>query len=248
MFNRRRSSFLYGVEDYIDSLRSSPSSMTTDKIIAVVGATGQQGGAVARTFAKLPGWTVRGLTRNVNSDAAKALTKSGVHPIAADLDDVESLKQAFTGASAVFGVTDFWGFKDRPSTAALIAEKGITWPEAFYLQEVQQGKNIFDAAAAQFAKEGAGLERLVLSTMSNVKRSSGGKYDSVWHFDSKARFVQYLSEKAKEEEDGRADSALGYDSTYSQLMGRTSYVQMGYYLDNHKLNPLATPRKVSMSQ
>ena len=84
--------------------------MTEKKVIAVVGATGAQGGGLVRAIVNDPssGFVARALTRDVNSDKAKALTKLGAEVAAADLDDVESLKRAFAGAYGVFCLTNFW--------------------------------------------------------------------------------------------------------------------------------------------
>jgi uncharacterized protein YbjT (DUF2867 family) len=64
------------------------------KIIVVCGATGQLGGSVARRMIE-EGWTVRAVTRNKESDAAKALTEKGAELITANYDDVISLVKAF---------------------------------------------------------------------------------------------------------------------------------------------------------
>ena len=84
--------------------------MTEKKVIAVVGATGAQGGGLVRAIVNDPssGFVARALTRDVNSDKAKALAKLGAEVAAADLDDVESLKRAFAGAYGVFCLTNFW--------------------------------------------------------------------------------------------------------------------------------------------
>jgi NAD(P)-dependent dehydrogenase (short-subunit alcohol dehydrogenase family) len=65
------------------------------KIIAVTGATGSQGGGVVNIMKKTPGWKVRAITRNVDSDAAKKLAADGVEVVQASFDDEESLKKAF---------------------------------------------------------------------------------------------------------------------------------------------------------
>lgn len=77
------------------------------KLIVVVGATGNQGGSVARRFLAA-GYQVRGLTRNTTSPAATALTSAGIKMVHADLDDVQSLKETFRGANAIFSVTNYW--------------------------------------------------------------------------------------------------------------------------------------------
>jgi uncharacterized protein YbjT (DUF2867 family) len=65
------------------------------KIIAVTGATGAQGGGVVNIMKKTPGWKVRALTRNVESDAAKKLSAEGIEVVQADFDDASSLQKAF---------------------------------------------------------------------------------------------------------------------------------------------------------
>ncbi|MDH4335132.1 MAG: NmrA family NAD(P)-binding protein, partial [Chloroflexota bacterium] len=84
--------------------------MADNKVIAVVGATGAQGGGLADAILRDPdgGFTVRALTRNPESDAATALASRGAEVVAADLDDQASLSAAFVGAHGVFGVTNYW--------------------------------------------------------------------------------------------------------------------------------------------
>ena len=84
--------------------------MAEKKVIAVAGATGAQGGGLMRAILSDPSgaYTARAITRHVDSDKAKALAKLGAEVVAADLDDVESLKRAFGGAHGAFCVTNFW--------------------------------------------------------------------------------------------------------------------------------------------
>ena len=84
--------------------------MAEKKIIAVVGATGAQGGGLVRAILndKQGGFTVRAITRDVNSDKAKGLATLGAEVVAADLDRPESLKKAFAGAYGAFCLTNFW--------------------------------------------------------------------------------------------------------------------------------------------
>jgi hypothetical protein len=121
-----------------------------------------------------------------------------------------------------------------PSTQEIAKEKRITWNEACYLQELQQGKNIIDSAA-RVADQGQ-LERLVLSSLADAKKASKGKYTWVYHFDGKAHFVQYLEEQAKS------------SPQYQTLFEKTSYLQVGNYLDNWSKNPIFAPKKVGSSQ
>lgn len=84
--------------------------MADKKIIAVVGATGAQGGGLVRAILsdKTSPFTARVLTRDVNSDKAKTLAALGAEVVAADLDDLESLRRAFAGAYGAYCVTFFW--------------------------------------------------------------------------------------------------------------------------------------------
>ncbi len=84
--------------------------MAEKKIIAVLGATGSQGGGLVRTILNdnESEFAVRALTRNIDSDKAKELAELGAEVVAADVDNYESLKAAFDGAYGVFGVTFFW--------------------------------------------------------------------------------------------------------------------------------------------
>ncbi|MGE5570512.1 MAG: NmrA/HSCARG family protein [Rhodospirillales bacterium] len=84
--------------------------MAAKKIIAVAGATGAQGGGLARAILCDPqrGYAVRALTRDVNSKKARELAESGAEVVAADLDDLKSLERAFQGAYGAYCVTFFW--------------------------------------------------------------------------------------------------------------------------------------------
>ncbi len=121
--------------------------MAGKKIIAVAGATGAQGGGMVRAILadKSGEFAARALTRNVNSEKARALAAQGAEVVAADLDDVESLKRAFAGAYGAFCVTFFWEH--------FSAEK-----------EVAQAK-----AMAQAAKH-AGLKHVIWSTLEDTRK------------------------------------------------------------------------------
>ena len=84
--------------------------MAVRKIIAVVGATGAQGSGLVRAILQDPSgeFAARAITRDVNSEKAKELAKLGAEVVAANVDDVESLKKAFAGAYGAFCVTFFW--------------------------------------------------------------------------------------------------------------------------------------------
>ena len=159
--------------------KSSTGKKTTDKnksaagkrVIAVVGATGAQGGGLVRAILadKNGPFTARAITRDVNSDKAKALADAGAEVVAADIDDVKSVKKAFEGAHGAFCVTFFW--------AHLKPEK-----------ELAEARNM-----AQAAKE-AGVKHVIWSTLEDTRKSIPlsddrmptlmGKY-KVPHFDAK---------------------------------------------------------------
>lgn len=84
--------------------------MADKKIIAILGATGAQGGAIARAILNDPEsqFAVRALTRNAASDKATALANLGAEVVEADADDLSSLKKAFDGAYGAYCVTFFW--------------------------------------------------------------------------------------------------------------------------------------------
>jgi uncharacterized protein YbjT (DUF2867 family) len=121
--------------------------MADRKIIAVVGATGAQGGGLVHAIVNEPGsgFAARALTRDVHSDKAKALSRLGVEVVAANLDDGESLNRAFAGCDGAFCLTNFWEHFS---------------PE----RELSQAK-----AMAQAAKH-AGVRHVVWSTLEDTRR------------------------------------------------------------------------------
>ena len=150
------------------------------KTIAVVGATGMQGGGLVRAILNdsHSEFAVRALTRNVKSDKAASLAKLGAEVVEADLDNLDSLKNAFRGTYGAFCVTNFWEHHS--------VEK-----------EMQQAKNMAGAA-----KEG-GLSHVVWSTLEDTRNwiplsdermpTLQGKY-KVPHFDGKGASDKYFVE------------------------------------------------------
>jgi len=155
--------------------------MDDKKIIAVVGATGAQGGGVCRAILQDVGggYRVRALTRNASSDKAKELKKLGADVVEVDIDDVESLKRAFHGAHGAFCVTFFW---DHFS------------PE----KELEEAKNMADAA------KHAGVRHVIWSTLEDTREwiplgdrrmpTLMEKY-KVPHFDAKGEANRLFSER-----------------------------------------------------
>ncbi|KAG4414577.1 hypothetical protein IFR04_012275 [Cadophora malorum] len=193
------------------------------KIITVVGVTGKQGSSVAEVFLKEPGCHVRGITRDPSKPSAQAWATKGVELIAGDLNDVSSLTKAFVGSAVIFGVTDFWGNLSDPAVQAAAQKSGRPINVEGYDVEVQQGRNIVDAANATVDT----LERFVLSTLSPTKKLSGGKYTHNYHFDAKWEAVEYLRGK------------------YPELEKKTSFLQVGLYMTNWNANALSMPMKQS---
>lgn len=147
-------------------------------LVAVCGATGQQGGGTAAALLKLGGIKVRAITRDPASNASQQLAAKGAEVVKADFDDPASLRSAFEGADAVFGVTDFWkACRLNP------------------FKELQQGKNLVDAAKA------AGVKHFVWSTLEDTRPQAQGLLEPVTgpytvpHFDAKAEVAVYLNEQ-----------------------------------------------------
>ena len=84
--------------------------MSEKKTIAVIGATGAQGGGLVRAILADPErrFAVRAITRRTDSDKARALASAGAEVVAGDADEPASLERAFLGAHGAFLVTNFW--------------------------------------------------------------------------------------------------------------------------------------------
>jgi uncharacterized protein YbjT (DUF2867 family) len=152
--------------------------MSNKKIIAVFGATGAQGGGLVRAILNDPTseFSVRAITRDVNSDKAKALAKMGAEVVAADVDDAASLNNALKGAYGAFLITFFWEHFS---------------PE----KELQHAHSMADAAKAN------NLQHIVWSTLEDTRRfiplhddrmpTLKEKY-KVPHFDAKGEADEYF--------------------------------------------------------
>jgi len=130
-----------------------------EKTVLVTGATGRQGGGVIRHM--LPkGWKLRGLTR-ADGPAAQNLSQQGVEVVKGNMEDPTSLEPAMRGVYGVYSVQDFWSV-------------GVK-------REVQQGKNVADAAKK------AGVQHFVYSSAGGAERNSG-----IDHFESKWEVEKYI--------------------------------------------------------
>jgi uncharacterized protein YbjT (DUF2867 family) len=123
------------------------------KTIAVIGATGLQGNGIVNALVNEGAFNIRAITRNPEKYTGKAL-----EIVFGDLNNLQSLKDAFKNTYGVFVVTNFWEGAD----------------------EIAQGKNAVDAA-----KE-AGIEHFVWSTLPDVESISNGEFE-VPHFTNKAK-------------------------------------------------------------
>jgi nucleoside-diphosphate-sugar epimerase len=144
------------------------------KLITVVGATGIQGGSVIKALLHHPEYSLRAITRNVQSAPAQALAKQGVKVVNADLNNVESLKAAFEGSYGIYAVTNF--FEAFP---VVDKEKAIEI-------EAQLGANLADAAAAT-----SSLQHFIWSSLPNSQANSGGKV-VVPHYEGKNRVDEHI--------------------------------------------------------
>jgi uncharacterized protein YbjT (DUF2867 family) len=154
--------------------------MPDKKIIAVIGATGTQGGRVVKAILNDPngGFTPRAITRNVNSDKAKGLSSKGVEVVHADASDLESMKKAFKGTYGAFCVTSFWEYMS---------------PE----KEKAQAKNMAEAA------KDADLSHVVWSTLEDTRKwiplddkrmPTLMNHYKVPHFDAKGESNKFFEE------------------------------------------------------
>jgi len=145
--------------------------MAKPKVIAVMGATGAQGGGLVRAILndRKGGFAARALTRNPRSDKAKELAKQGAEVVTVDIDDPKSLESAFRGAYGAFCVTFFW-------------------------EHFSPEKEYAHAAAMAHAAKQAGVEHVLWSTLEDTRKwvplndqrmpTLLGKY-KVPHFDAK---------------------------------------------------------------
>ena len=154
--------------------------MAERKIIAVVGATGAQGGGLVRAIFSDRGgpFATRAITRDVGSEKARELARLGAEVVAGDVDDVKSLERAFKGAYGAYCVTFYW--------AHLSPEK----------------ENANARAMAEAAKR-AGVQHVIWSTFEDTRASVPlsdtrmptlmGRY-KVPHFDAKAEANRYFTD------------------------------------------------------
>jgi uncharacterized protein YbjT (DUF2867 family) len=141
--------------------------MTNQRIVLITGATGRQGGAVARALAG-KGLTLRAMTRKPESDAAKALAATGTEVVRGDLDDDASLRKALESTWGVFAVQNTW-------------EAGVE-------KEEEQGKRL-----ATLARE-KGVQHFVYSSVGSAHRRTGiPHFDNKARIEDAVRVLQFPS-------------------------------------------------------
>lgn len=154
--------------------------MANKKIITIFGATGAQGGSLARAILndKNSEFAVRAFVRNPDSDKARALAAAGAELVQGDVDDPASVQKALQGAYGAYFVTFFWNHFS---------------PE----KETAEARVFAEAAKA------AGLKHVIWSTLEDVRKfvplddnrmpTLNGKY-KVPHFDGKGEADTYFIE------------------------------------------------------
>jgi uncharacterized protein YbjT (DUF2867 family) len=141
--------------------------MKDNGIILVTGATGKQGGAVARELLAR-GYRIRAMTRKPKGEAAQALAGLGAEVIQGDLDDAASLAKAITGVWGVFSVQNTW--------------------EAGVAKEEEQGKRF-----ARTAKD-AGVQHFVYSSVASADRNTGiPHFENKWRVEETVRSLHFPS-------------------------------------------------------
>jgi uncharacterized protein YbjT (DUF2867 family) len=139
--------------------------MSNDRLVLVSGATGSQGGAVARQLLQ-KGFRVRAMTRKPDSDKAKELAALGAEIVCADLDDEASLPGALKGAWAVWAVQNTW-------------EAGVE-------KEEEQGKRF-----ARLAKQ-AGVQKYIYTSVGSAHRNTGiPHFDNKWRVEETVRSLGF---------------------------------------------------------
>jgi uncharacterized protein YbjT (DUF2867 family) len=141
--------------------------MTESKIILVTGATGHQGGAVARELLAR-GHRVRAMTRKPESDKAKELGQLGAKLVFGDFEDEASITKALAGAWGAFSVQNTW-------------EAGVE-------KEETQDKGFAKAARA------AGVQHFVYTSVGSADRKTGiPHFDNKWRIEETVRSLGFPS-------------------------------------------------------
>jgi uncharacterized protein YbjT (DUF2867 family) len=136
-------------------------------IILITGATGNQGGAIARQLLS-KGFRVRGMTRNPHSDKSKAIAAIGAEVVQGEFDDPESLERALEGVWGAYSVQNTW-------------ESGV-------VREEEQGKLFAEIARKK------GISHFVYSSVGSAHRNTGiPHFDNKWRIEQKIRSLAFPS-------------------------------------------------------
>jgi uncharacterized protein YbjT (DUF2867 family) len=142
--------------------------MPESKTVLVTGATGKQGGAVARELLSGGGYRVRAMTRKPDGEEARQLKELGAEVAAADLNDEASLRKAMQGAWGVFAVQNTW-------------EAGIEGEE-------EQGKR-----QARVARD-VGVQHYVYTSVGSADRATGiPHFENKWRIEETVRSLDLSS-------------------------------------------------------
>ena len=132
-----------------------------ERLILVCGATGNQGGAVARSLLDR-GFQVRALTRDLQKSEAQTLAEGGAEVMQGDMEDRSDMERVLEGVYGIFSVQNFW--------------------ETGYDREVQQGMTVADAVKV------AGVQHCVYSSVGSAHRQTGiPHFDSKWEVEEHLR-------------------------------------------------------------
>ena len=136
-------------------------------LVVITGATGKQGGAVARQLLTAGG-RVRALTRKPDGEPARALAAQGAEVVPGDLDDRPSLERALDGAWGVFAVQNTW--------------------EAGVAREEEQGKRLAEVA------RGKGVQHYVYTSVGSAHRRTGiPHFENKWRIEETVRGLAFPS-------------------------------------------------------
>src|SRR6266571_7633426 len=136
-------------------------------LILVTGATGKQGGSVARDLLA-NGHKVRAMTRKPDGEAARALARLGAEIVPGDLDDAASLERAVLGAWGIFAVQNTW-------------EAGVE-------REEEQGKRLAEVARRR------GVQHYVYSSVGSAHRRTGiPHFENKWRIEETVRRLKFPS-------------------------------------------------------
>ncbi|KAH6638722.1 NAD(P)-binding protein [Boeremia exigua] len=150
------------------------STSSSAPLVVIVGTTGNQGGSVLKHLAESDkSYRIRALTRDASKPKAVEIAAKGVDIFEVDIkpDNYETIVKAFTGASVVFSVTNFWEHLDAQ-------------------RETVEGKAMVDAALE------AKVQLFIYSGLPSPSKISDGKYTKIFHFESKATVDDYGRSKA----------------------------------------------------